>query len=44
MMRVTYMRDYYMEDSDQLFCNPTGDRNRFKLQYMGFRLDNGSVF
>lgn len=44
MMRVKYMRDYFMEDADQLFCNPTGDRNRSKLQCMGFRLDKGSVF
>lgn len=44
MMRVKYMRDRYMEDADQLFYSSTGDRNRFKLQCMGFRLDKGSMF
>lgn len=42
-MRVKYMRDDYIEDADQLFCKPTGVRNRFKLQCMGFRLDKGSI-
>jgi hypothetical protein len=33
-----------MEDADQIFWNFTGDRSRFKLQCIRFRLDKRSMF
>lgn len=44
MMRIKYMRDYYIEDADHLFYNPTWNNIKFKLQCMRFRLNKGSMF